>query len=433
MAKLNIKLIKWRRVTLWAAVCTITFIACSKLVSLGRRDFELNQFWLQKNELRSGNISSEIVVDYTRSLFSLGYKLAHAALSADETKLPDPYNPDEMLTYLFKNFPSYAVVYPTETYYYYRFTLAGQPISGNIRLLDAHLGKVHIGYFFSKDPQGGAFSKTFDVTNGLNVKDQSNREANFYRVSYGNQTVVFKLPNNQSQGALPKMNEDERLVSWIQDESGVRFYLLFNQKTSAFYYLLDEHHAAPEDIEILESNPELLLGKRSSFIFYSDLAYNRKILVGVSLREVYENSYFDGPFDQVPPRLQLRDMLYRAYPYTALRGGLDEHGNFNKIAQTRVAISPYFQYDTIPNLVQQLSRCDRAEERSILWSCLTYEWKRSFHLTLQGNPGQHYIFTSQGWPANHQAHMSTSWPPQHLKESSRLWARDHDGKLSSAH
>lgn len=424
------KSIKWKTIVILTAFLFVTASTTSLLIAARSRTFELNQFWLQKNEIRNGNISSELVIDYARSLLSLGFKLLLNFPETPEATMPDPANPDDIFAFLLKNFPGYAIVYPTETYYYYRFTLAGQRISGNIRLLDAHLGIVHIGYFFADDPQGRSYSKTFDPTNGLHVENRSTQSGTLYRVSYRDQTVQFKLPS-VPQSPAPHLNGDERFVSWIQDESGIKFNLIFNEKTSAFYYLLDEHSGTSEVLEKLESNSDFLLGKRSSFVFYEDRALQRKLLVGVSIKEVYLNSYFDGPFDQVPPRLKLRDFLYRSYPYTQLRGGLDEHGNFNNIAQTRVAISPYLQYDTLSTLIQQLSRCDRKAEQSILWSCLTYEWKRNFHLTLQGEPEQHYIFTSQGWPANHHAHSSTSWPPQHLQESSKLWPRDHEGEKSS--
>lgn len=59
--------------------------------------------------------------------------------------------------------------------------------------------------------------------------------------------------------------------------------------------------------------------------------------------------YFDGPFDQVPPFLDIRDKLHIVYPYLKDQG-IDLHGNFLNQPGVRVAVSPYQQYENLSDI-----------------------------------------------------------------------------------
>lgn len=89
-------------------------------------------------------------------------------------------------------------------------------------------------------------------------------------------------------------------------------------------------------------------------MFFED--NDRQILVGVNSNQVRGNNYFDGPFDQIPPRLQIKELLERVCPYVKYRGGIDAHGNFLKLAHTRVAISPYVKYSSTSEFLQYANR-----------------------------------------------------------------------------
>jgi hypothetical protein len=93
-----------------------------------------------------------------------------------------------------------------------------------------------------------------------------------------------------------------------------------------------------------------LVGQSSRFVFLEE--NGRDILVGVHKANIESNNYYDGPFDQVPPRLELQEMLEAAYPYVKERGGIDRHGNFKSLTGNRVAISPYLQYESLNKLHQ---------------------------------------------------------------------------------
>jgi len=166
--------------------------------------------------------------------------------------------------------------------------------------------------------------------------------------------------------------------------------LVFNKKTNSFYYVLNEEQPLTETTEIVDD--KITIGERTKFAYYLDSERKRKILFGVDSDNIMKNGYFDGPFDQVPPRLDIRDKLYKAYPYTQYLNGLDPHGNFIDWEGSRVAISPYVDYiypdfnplkDEVKECASKVGdKADNKTEPSLLWSCLTYETKKDFHKTI---------------------------------------------------
>ena len=163
--------------------------------------------------------------------------------------------------------------------------------------------------------------------------------------------------------------------------------------------------------------------------------------MGVSRKDIFYNNYFDGPFDQVPPRLPLRDKLHAAYPYTNYSGGIDEHGNFHWFKSSRVAISPYYDYLTAKELVSYHQRCHKENNKSAFWSCLAYELKKDFHKTLDEYnnetnqtvsypPNYHPIYVTQGWPANHEGNISLEWSEWHTQALSSAWPKNHKTEIS---
>ena len=124
-------------------------------------------------------------------------------------------------------------VYPTENYYYFRFSHNGVSYSGNIRLaaVDRDEGKVHFFYGppptdWNSDPP--EHYVLLDRSHGVTVE----RTAPLvYRVSHGGRSVSFVL-NDLSQVQPPEglLGADERYLGPIFDESGIHFFLVFNAK-----------------------------------------------------------------------------------------------------------------------------------------------------------------------------------------------------------
>lgn len=344
------------------------------------KDLTLNQLLIGQETLRNNPLSFTTLSDQLKTLYRLGLnELFNEPPSVDYT------DPKQFFGYIFSRLPGYAVVYPTETYYYYQVVMPdGKHISGNLRLLDAQDGVMHIGYFDKNDPHNPdteSWAGDFGKAEGVDIKTINPYE---FDVTYNEKTVRFKLSSfvhdtPKSLSLLP----DEEFVSQIFDESGIRFSLLYNTSTASFYYVVNEDVGINEDIEALDDN--YLLGKRTNYIYYRDSEYDRRLLVGVSENEIFQNSYYDGSFDQVPPRLSIKEKLELAYPYVKYRGGIDEHGNFKEIDGSRVAISPYYNYESLEDIKDYQSRCKREEGPSKFWSCLTYEWKKDFHKGLEAD------------------------------------------------
>lgn len=347
-------------------------------------------------------------------------------------------DPASIFELVLRQAPDVSIVYPTETYFYYTFDLGERSVSGNIRLLDAHLGTIHIGYFEALERDGDLMhAKSFTAADGVDVKTL--REGTFL-VTFRGVSRIFVVPPALTQPSTRATRQTERVITGIVDESGYAFDMMFNDAVKAFYYVLREDRPMPDRlVPVTESNGELFVGQLSRFVFFFDAELGRKVLCGVRTRSIMDNNYFDGAFDQVPPRLGIRPMIVAAYPYTAMRGGIDEHGNFLDVEGQRVAISPYMNYSSLLDAVDHLTKAKEqsaGKSRDEFLLALTYEPKRDFHkqvIESSGQPGSDMpIFYRQGWPANHTVTPSRTWPAEHVREQSLGWPRDHDGAKSSA-
>lgn len=364
---------RWRTATFLLVVAVLISILSLPFFWAYPDDFGLHQFIVADKIITHHPLDILTIWKTIRSRYSFGLN----RLLLKSNRSVNYKDPKQFFSYLFSRFPTYAVVYPTETYYYYTTTMQdGRILSGNIRLLDAQSGILHIGYFDKTDPHSpDSESWTVDIGSRDGVSITTNGPF-AYDVSYQNKTIHFVLSDFIAEPPKKlRMLPEEKFVSQVLDDSGIRFFLLFNQKTNSFYYIANEEHGIDEQLREIKSN--YYLGLDSQFVYYYDRNENRKLLVGVSKHSIYLNDYYDGPFDQVPPRLDDKSMLIAAYPYVVYRGGIDAHGNFNNIPGERVAISPYYDYESIPELLSYLSRC-KDGDKSIFWSCLTYEWKKDF-------------------------------------------------------
>jgi len=388
-------------------------------------EFTLNQFFIQEKMLEYNTYSSQSVLDYLISKYLFGWNNIISHEKPEDVIFDDQ---NSVFDYVFKKLPSYSIVYPTELYYYYTIKLPDINISGNLRLADVEDGTVHIGYFEIEEPRNSN-AASFTKTNGIMTEKIFD---DVIKVTYQGKSVYFKL--NDIAHKMPenlKLLESEEFVAHIQDESGLRFFLFYNHDVPGFYYILDEENGFEDNLVSIKEN--FFQAERTSYIFYYDSEYERKILVGVYKPDIYSNNYFDGPFDQVPPRLEIKQKLLEAYPYTAYAGGIDEYGNFRGFQETRVAISPYYDYDSTDDLLNYLSRCQIINSKSEFWGCLTYEWKKDFHKQLEAyNQTQsvHYVFLSQGWPANHYGNQSLMWPFDHESSMSNSWPPNHESDFS---
>lgn len=275
---------------------------------------------------------------------------AIAAAEPAEQALPDApaalaiADPLAVFAFVLRNVPAQAAVRPTENYYYVRFTHNRRPYTGNIRLAaaDRDRGKVHFAYGIApsdKRPSPRVSHVVLDASRGISVE---RRAPLSYRVTHAGVSVTFAL-NDLSQVKPPAglLREDEIYLGPVHDESGVRFFLVFNARPKVFHYLLDETADAAD--EWRPAGEAIAVGARTGFAFYRDGA--RNVLVGVRLRDSRLNTMFDGPFDQLPENFiegdALRDAIVAADP--AIKGKIDRLGHFAD-GSGRTLIHPYMLY-----------------------------------------------------------------------------------------
>lgn len=255
----------------------------------------------------------------------------------------------EMLRFVLKSLPDRVKVYPTENYYYFGFFSGGVRYAGNIRLdaSDRDKGKLHFAYFVDSVEWKGEMPvnyATMDVADGVKIEKV---ERFLYRVTLDERSVLFEL-NDLSAVRPPEgaLDPDERYIGPVFDESGVRFFLVYNGKLRLFHYILDETVPVPDDLNRIKSTDRILLGTRTGFAYFRDLKRERKILIGVYAGNTLANNYFDGPFDQLPDNFIEGDELLKAILEVApdLKGTIDRFGgSFD--GSERFLIAPYMSYD----------------------------------------------------------------------------------------
>lgn len=373
--KLNLMEMKKKR-----AINPIILIACAVLIILliplilgtNKSEVKFNQFYLEKVKKEYKAMSFSEKIDSFKSTYSLALNY----FFTDMPKEVDYNDPNSMFNYLYANLPYYAIVYPSEMYYYYQFPVKNRFISGNLRLVMARQGQIGMGYF-DKDEQEFSNHRLFGAEDGLIIEKKSDF---LYKTKYKGKTVYFKL--NDIIFDKPKkltVLDREEFVTQVEDESGIRLFLYFNNETNSFYYILNEEE--PVTDKLTDKGESIFIGERTDFAFYYDELLNRKVLFGVKGEHVSVNDYFDGPFDQVYPFLNIRDKIYKVYPYTQYGKGIDEHGNFLNSNSSRVAISPYVKYESIEKLKLVFDECLKfTENKQEFYSCLTYEGKKDYHL-----------------------------------------------------
>ena len=221
-----------------------------------------------------------------------------------------------VFAYVLGSLPERVKVYPTENHYYFSFDLNGIRYAGNIKI-DARLraeGKVVFSYYedraaWLKDTDGTAL--VLGASQGVTVEKV---EPLAYRVSYGKKSVVFAL-NDLSQVKPPAaaLAPNDQFIGPVFDESGIRFFLVFNAKLKLFHYILDET-VKPADVFVPApvGDGRILIGKRTGFAVYRDQRRDRKILIGVYRDNVLANNYLDGPFDQMPDNFIEGDSFQQA-------------------------------------------------------------------------------------------------------------------------
>ena len=293
-------------------------------------------------------------------------------------------DPMAVFAYVLGSLPDRVKVYPTENHYYFSFDLNGTRYAGNIKI-DANLraqGKVEFSYYEDRPswlPDSEATALTLDASRGVTVEKI---EPLAYRLTYRNKSVIFAL-NDLSKVRPPAaaLAPDDRFIGPVFDESGVRFFLVFNTKLKLFHYVLDET-VTPADafVPAPVGNGRILIGKRTGFAVYRDQHRDRKILIGVFHDNVTANNYLDGPFDQMPDNFIVGDTFRDAILAVApdLKGEINRYGSFADGA--RFVVEPYMEYRS-PKDLAVFDHCATSRRLAANW------YAGCFALSVEGDHG----------------------------------------------
>jgi len=297
----------------------------------------------------------------------------------------DVADPMAVFAFVLNSLPERVKIYPTENYYYFTFSHNGLDYAGNIRLdaSDRDKGKVQFAYYeqtngWLDDTPG--FYKALDAPNGVKLEKL---ERFVYRLSYKDKSVVFEL-NDLSQVKPPAnvMAPKEEFIGPVFDDSGVRFFLVYNGAVNDFLYILDETVNVADDFVDGPQGGSILVGKRTGFVFYQDRRRSRKILIGVYSENVDVNNYFDGPFDQLPDNFiegeTLRSAILKVQPN--LKGRIDRFGG-TPDGELRYTIAPYLIYKNVREF-DKVERCagrTRLSEAAYYRCFVLYREKQDLH------------------------------------------------------
>lgn len=284
---------------------------------------------------------------------------------------------DAMATFahVFAALPDEATVYPTENYYYFGFTWSGIEFAGNLRLdvADRDDGVLHFAYFAKNEPWNVELLTSYrplTAADGVSVEKRGGLE---YAVTFAGRTVVFHL-NDRADVVPPEgvLAEGDRYIGPTFDESGIPFYVLFNEDRKRFLFVLDEREPLNDLLLPYHGDhPALTVGARTGFAFYEDRFAPRRILVGVHAGNVRANNPYDGPFDQLPDNFiegdALRDAILAMHP--DLDGEIDRLGGFRS-QDGRFLVNPYVNYEYVGELEGFLRCGDAALDREKFHDCL---------------------------------------------------------------
>jgi len=313
-----------------------------------------------------------------------------AALAIDD--------PMAVFALVLNSLPDRVKVYPTENYYYFRFTHAGTLYAGNLRFdpRDRDQGKVQFGYY--KDLADWMGVQVDTELKGVDTVLDSSRDVLvermdrlLYRLSYKEKSVVFAL-NDLANVKPPAtvIGPDEKYLGPVFDESAIRFFLIYNSRLKIFHYILDETNGVADDFLPTTRADRIVIGRRTGFAFYRDHRLDRKILIGAFEANSVLNSYFDGPFDQLPENFiegeTLRDAIIDADP--SVKGKIGRLGQYAD-GSGRYVIHPYALYRKESELYG-VHRCatSKANRAADYYRCFDLDDAKASDTPLPQQPGK---------------------------------------------
>lgn len=297
---------------------------------------------------------------------------------------------DAVFAQVFSQLPDQVIVYPTENYYYFKFFDGPHEVWGNIRLdsEDRKMGKISFAYYLALNRPEAPFYlkqnlhyKIFDPDGGGPTLQQIAPLS--YEMAYRGKKVIFQLndlPQTVPRGL--KLQPSESFLYRTFDESGFQFALLFDDTSASFRFILDPTAPIPDTLVSIADH--LYIGRRSGFAFYQDDELHRLILIGVDQKNLRENNYFDGPFDQLADNFVHDDTLLQAFEraFPMVTGKITSRGVLFDTEKNekynRIALQPHLKYISYAHLLQFVTACEQeaGTDTSQRNACLTHDSKQ---------------------------------------------------------
>lgn len=257
--------------------------------------------------------------------------------------------------HVFDTLPEDVLVYPTENYFYFKFWANGRPYSGNFRLHpeERDQGLIHFAYFDASNPGWFRHALLGDA-DGVEVERVDPLS---YRVRFDQHEVTFRLNalDQSPDGAV--LRDGENFIGRGFDESGFVFQLIYNEKANRFLWVLDPDQQIPVHLEQIGDNLHYHVQSRFTFLRTQD---DRHVLIGVHTDEVARNSWYDGPFDQLPDNwiedTSFYEHLVRTMP--GIDGQVNRRGEMLN-STSRVSITPYIQYASMRDILDRVQTCQQ--------------------------------------------------------------------------
>jgi len=284
---------------------------------------------------------------------------------------------------VFGQLPAEVPVRPTENYYYWQSTLGGRVLNGNIRFAVEARARGELAFTYAEPAEfldapertdRLVVSATLSAADGVTVEPI---DAFTVRVTHRAHRVTFHL--NQLPQRLPEgfpLRDGERFLQRTEDESGLRFFLLYHERSRYFFWVLDDGGPVPEVFRPLAS--DVVIGRRTGFVFWRQpVGGGRLVLASVRRASLERNDYHDGPFDQLADNFVegdgLRPFLEEAMPW--VRGRVDAWGQLtDSPVPRRVALTAHGLHDRpadalaliseaklLPDPVAHLAQAGRAQ------------------------------------------------------------------------
>lgn len=292
---------------------------------------------------------------------------------------PQACSPNEVLNDLFKQIGPVATIYPTENYYYFSFFRGGKSYSGSLRLAVDSRDKGIVQFacyetytsWLEVDGAAG-IQKELSQANGVFVKKIGNFE---YDIAIEGVVVKFLLNKIDQTPDKDKLGTGEKFAGRLLDDSGLVFDLVYNRTEKVFYFVLDTKSRVTDAFVKLKD--KVYVGKRTGFVFFEDVILKRFILIAVHSEEIYKNSPYDGPFDQLPENFY-EEVGFWGYVYDAhpeLLGKLTAGGTYLE-SELIFGILAYRAYVSKKDLefIDSCTRQNRKRTKLIL--CLIGEGRR---------------------------------------------------------